>query len=339
MNDRRIVLTFDYELYLGRSGTVGRTLIEPTDKLLKLLHSMEAPACFFVDATYMLRMREEPRAAHDAACVDEQIAQIVAEGHRVELHVHPHWRDAVWAGNGRWDFPSYRFYSLGALEQDHAVDVMVSSAEVLTTAARAAQPDYALQAFRAGGWCAQPFVGIAAGMDALGLTIDSSVAPGLAAHTATHLFDYRLAPRRPWWRFDEDPLVPTTAGRFAELPVTSTRLLPTTRMLRRISGTLRPGEYRVFGDGEFVPEYTTLLTKFLPSRSLLTLEHTPPFVLRLLLRRAGEVVTMIAHPKSMSLVSLDSLRSLSSRGVRFVLPADIVNDNGVATASAGVSAR
>ena len=57
--DRTVVLTFDYEIYFARSGTAERCLIAPVDQLLRELDAVGASACFFVDATHMLRMREE----------------------------------------------------------------------------------------------------------------------------------------------------------------------------------------------------------------------------------------------------------------------------------------
>jgi hypothetical protein len=149
MTTRTLVLTFDYELYFGLSGTVGQCLIAPVAALLGELHAARARACYFVDATHLLRMLEEPRAADDAARVGEQIGRIVAAGHRVELHVHPQWLDAVWSGSGTWEFPAARRHSLADLTRERVVDLMVSGADALMLAARAAAPGYVLACFRA----------------------------------------------------------------------------------------------------------------------------------------------------------------------------------------------
>lgn len=325
---RIVVLTFDYELYFGRSGTVERCLIAPVDLLLRELAAVDARACFFVDASYMLRMREEARAADDAARIREQVGRIVAAGHRVELHVHPQWLDAAWSGDGMWDFTKHRSCVLQELGQERTVDLMVSGADALSEAARAAQREYALEAFRAPGLCAQPFDAIAAGMKALGLVIDSSVAPGWFRDTATHSFDYRRAPADACWRFDADPLVPSPAGRFVELPISCTVEWLGTKIPRRIDMIARPAEYEAFGDGTWMPTSTRLgarvRKKLLPSVSTVSLEGTPPSVLRSVLSHAHDVVTFVSHPKAMSPVSFESLRWLAARGVRFALPAEVV---------------
>lgn len=324
MSTRSVVLTFDYELYFGRSGTPARCLLEPTDALLAELDDLGAPGCFFVDAAYLLRLLEEPRAAEDARLVSEQLRRMVAGGHRIELQMHPHWVDAVWLGEGRWVFPTYRYYQLRALGHERAVDLVVSTTEAMAAVAREVDADYSVQAYRAGGFCAQPFDLIGEAMAAAGLTIDSSVAAGTVARTATHSFDYRNAPPHACWRFNSDPLTPVADGRFAEIPVSSARVGPLTRLRRRSEMLRDPESYERFGDGTHMPGYSTLLGKILPSQSLLAVESTSPDLLRSILARAADAVTLIGHPKSMSPVSLAALRALAEDGVRFMHLAELV---------------
>lgn len=334
MSARRVVLTFDYELYFGRSGTPRRCLLEPTDALLAELDDLDAPGCFFVDAAYLLRVLEEPRAVEDARLVTDQLQRVVAGGHRIELQMHPHWLDAVWLGDGRWVFPTYRYYQLRSLGRERAVDLVVATTEAMAQIAREVDPGYAVQAYRAGGFCAQPFQMIGEAMEAAGLTIDSSVAAGTVARTATHSFDYRDAPQRACWRFDTDPLTPAPGGRFAEVPVSSTRVGPLTRLRRRSEMLRNPGSYERFGDGTHMPGYSTLLGKILPSQTLLAVESTSPDLLRSILAGAADAVTLIGHPKSMSPVSLAALRALAEDGVRFMHLADLVAECADSTSSA-----
>jgi len=324
VSTRSVVLTFDYELFFGRSGTPRRCLLEPTDALLAELEELGAPACFFVDAVYLLRLLEEPRAAEDARLVTDQLQRMVAGGHRIELQMHPHWIDAVWLGEGSWVFPTYRYYQLRSLGRERAVDLVVAATEAVAQVARTVDLDYAVQAYRAGGFCAQPFEVIGEAMAAAGLTIDSSVAAGTVARTSTHSFDYRNAPRRACWRFDADPLTPVPGGRFAEVPVSSARVGPLTRLRRRSEMVRDAGSYERFGDGTHMPGYSTLLGKVLPSQTLLALESTSPALLRSILAGAADAVTLIGHPKSMSPVSLAALRALAEDGVRFMQLAELV---------------
>lgn len=315
---RTVVLTFDYEIFFVGPGTVERCLITPVDALLRVLDAIGVRACFFVDAPHLLRMNEEPGAAEDARRVNDQVGRIVAAGHSVELHVHPQWLDAAWQGNGTWGFSRYRSFVLGDLRREVVVDLMVSSADALTATARTASPGYVLQAFRAPGLCAQPFDSIAAGMDALGLTIDSSVAAGIMRDTELHSVDYRAAPREVCWRFNSDPIVPEPDGRFIELPITTTRVRPYTKVLCRLDRLLRPGAYRMFGDGTSMPARSPLWLRLLTATSPLSLEATSPAILRGALSGAGDLVTLVSHPKAMSPVSFEALRWLGMQDVRFL---------------------
>ena len=55
----QLLLTFDYELFLGgKSGTVNNCLIKPTDLILKLLKKNNLSSIFFVDTIYLYRLKE-----------------------------------------------------------------------------------------------------------------------------------------------------------------------------------------------------------------------------------------------------------------------------------------
>jgi len=322
---RSVVLTFDYEIFFVGPATVEHCLLKPVDALLRELEAAGAHACFFVDAAHLLRMNEEPRAAGDASRVNDQIARIVAAGHRVELHVHPQWLDAAWQAGGLWNFSQYRSCILGNLRREVAVDLLVSSGEALTAAASAASRGYALQAFRAPGLCAQPFESIAEGMDLLGIAIDSSVAAGLVRHTEFHSIDYRAAPRDTCWRFGSDPIVPQTTGRFIELPITMIPMRLGMKMHRRLDRLRRPAAYRGYGDGSCMPVPPARMLSMLRTTSaFLTLEDMSPAILGRALPGTGRLVTFISHPKVMSPVSLETLRWLGAQDVRFLTPSEAV---------------
>ncbi len=320
-----VVLTFDYELfYVG--GTVRRCMVQPVDALLAVLDEIGARAAFFVDAPALVWMEGEPRASADLASVADQIGRMVSAGHRVELHAHPQWLDAVWEGD-RWTFDPGRSHMLTDLEPGRSLEFLRSSSEALLRAVRAADPGYVLEAYRAAGLCAQPFDAVREGMLDLGLTIDSSVAPGMARSTDVHVFDYRDAPRGACWRFDDDSLRPVDRGRFAELPMTCWRTSFAAKVLRRLDRAGRPKAYEIFGDGTWLPSRPTHgappPSKVIP----ITLEMTPPSVLARALGSAGDIVTTVSHPKAMSEISLESLRWLAATGVRFALPAEVVAES------------
>lgn len=98
---KKAILSYDYELFFGDiSGTVLKTLIEPTNKILDKLDECGLKANFFVDYLMIkyLRLNTDMQSAKDVRMLENQVKDIVKRGHRVELHIHPHWVDAIYNG-------------------------------------------------------------------------------------------------------------------------------------------------------------------------------------------------------------------------------------------------
>src|ERR1700752_3016553 len=99
MESKKVLLTFDYELFLGKkSGSVENCLLLPTESILNILDKYKIPSVFFVDATYLLKLKElkdsYTNVASDYAKIVAQIRKMISGGHDVYLHLHPHWKDA-----------------------------------------------------------------------------------------------------------------------------------------------------------------------------------------------------------------------------------------------------
>ena len=94
---KKVILSFDYELFFGdKSGTVQKTLIEPTNAILDAMDSVGFKGNFFVDWQMLKYLNEEKteRTLADYHIIKEQLKYMVSRGHRIELHIHPHWVDA-----------------------------------------------------------------------------------------------------------------------------------------------------------------------------------------------------------------------------------------------------
>lgn len=77
---KRAILSFDYELFFGdKSGTVQRTLIEPTNIMLNVLDEVGAQATFFVDYLMLKFLEKEncKRTLADLKAIEEQLMDIV----------------------------------------------------------------------------------------------------------------------------------------------------------------------------------------------------------------------------------------------------------------------
>lgn len=78
-------------------------------------------------------------------------------GHRIELHIHPHWVNAVYNGDGTWNYDDYSHYSLYSFTEDEVTSMFKEGTELLNKIAHKVDPNYKVIAFRAGGWTVQPF--------------------------------------------------------------------------------------------------------------------------------------------------------------------------------------
>lgn len=161
MKKKKVIFSYDYELFFGiMSGTVQKTLIEPTNLLLDCMESVSARGNFFIDYLMFecLEKLSDERAKSDLKLMKEQVKDMVRRGHRIELHLHPHWIDAKYNGDGTWDYTDYTHYSLYSLDEDVRSRMFRDGTIYLTKLAREVDPDYTICAFRAGGWTIQPFV-------------------------------------------------------------------------------------------------------------------------------------------------------------------------------------
>ncbi len=306
-----ILLTFDYELFFGaRSGTPERCLFAPVGALLEVLDRHGAKACFFVDAGYLFRLREERPAAAEYRAVADHVAGLARQGHDVQLHIHPHWRDAVREGR-QWRAAGGRF-RLHDFPDDEIPEVVAGCADAVREVAGGG-----IFAFRAGGWCLQPFDRIREALRASGVWLDSTVYAGGFGASESHWYDFRGAPGMTAWRFSDDPLRSDTSGEFVEVPISSLRVGPAFFWRFAAAKKLLRGRHRAFGDG------TALLAGGRASVGRMLLRGSDAVVsvdgyrsslleraFRRHLRRfpgPGENFVVIGHPKALTPYSLEHL--------------------------------
>ena len=244
---RTLILSMDYELFFGRSGTVEKCLFIPCDALVAVARSAGVHGTFFIDAGMILRMEHyagsDRRLAKMVDQIRKHIAQLASLGHEIALHVHPHWEDSVWR-EGEWDFSGTR-YQLRDFSMKEVSDIFSSYSDCLAELS-GQQPT----AYRAGGFCIEPFNRALSPLSENGIYIDSSVVPGALLNDDSKGFDFRQAPDADWWFFDKSPNSPKSDGQFLELPITPHRL-PATYYWSRLINRMRHAQGSAsFGDGQ-----------------------------------------------------------------------------------------
>ena len=316
----RTLLTLDYEVFFGRStGTIARSVIEPTEALRAVARRHGAKLVFFVDAGFILRLRAEMRSAralaagHDALC--RQVESLAREGHEIQLHIHPHWEDSYWTGE-EWHIDVSR-YGLQSFSPAGIHDIVGRYTAVLRELAGPA----AAHAYRAGGWVLQPFDRIRNALLAHGVTIDSTVYAGGLSTSRVQPYDFRDAPAKSRWRFDTDPLVEAPHGPFVEVPIASRTLSPA--FFWRFAAVKRLGgaRHRAFGDGAALAmeggDLRRKLTR--PSVSVVSIDgYKASFLAEAARdwRAAGhQDFVVIGHPKALTPYSLGRLDEFLAGGV------------------------
>jgi hypothetical protein len=328
------LLGLDYELFLGRTtGSAQRCLIEPTRQIAEIAERHAARLTLFVDAAYVARLRAlAPRHAglqRDLRNVGEQLRSLVARGHDVQLHVHPQWENGTYDGE-KWILPDrpYRLQDFPEAELNERLSAYKSCLEDVA--------GVETFAFRAGGWCIQPFRPMRTALARNGLWLDSTVFAGGHSDEAGREFDFRGAPALDHWRFDEDPLRADPDGPFVEVPIGAIALSPSLFWRMSLLPRLNPGMHRTLGDGSAMASsigyYATRL--LLPSRSTVTVDGlkagTLPAADAHARRRRGWLNVM-GHPKALtpySLRALDAylagappLEPMTFRALEFLKPA------------------
>ena len=100
-----LVLSLDYELFFGKSGSVQRCLVDPCDALAVTAKETGLEITLFVDAGMILCMQREsassPAVSKMADQVRDHVTSLAAQGFEIALHVHPHWEESRWT-NGAW---------------------------------------------------------------------------------------------------------------------------------------------------------------------------------------------------------------------------------------------
>jgi hypothetical protein len=228
MRPKLVLLTFDYELFLGkRSGNVKDCLIEPTSKLLHLLNLHGFKGIFFVDTIYLCRLKEispeYKEADYDFHAISEQLRQIVDQGHYIFPHIHGHWLDGEYLPDkNEWSLQNNRFYHFASLPLEYQQQLFDDSINMLCSIAGNNRPGFKLDTYRAGGWSIQPFKFFDTNFKRHGIRNDFSVIPGKCLFSDAQGFDFRNAPQdKPIYRFNGDVCVEEEDGPYTEWTIST----------------------------------------------------------------------------------------------------------------------
>ncbi|MBB6733055.1 hypothetical protein [Cohnella zeiphila] len=315
---KKVLLTFDYEVYFRESGSFQQCIQKPVDELAKLMKEHRIVATFFVDILYYLRMLEREETRSDAESMKRQLQRLVRAGNRIEPHLHPHWLDAEFK-DGAWSFPHYERYRLQALGQEQIMSLFRQGCRELEQIAKEVRPDYRVMAYRAGGWCIQPFDKLKKAFAECHILVDSSVAPRMRGMSDVHYFDFTGVPDRSHYSFDSDPTQWNRKGHLTEIPISTYRRTSLFKIKRKIVNRFYRDELLPYGDGSGIPLKEDFRKKWLSTYEMITLERMfPKDLIEIVGKTPQDAVNIISHPKGMSRMSMRCIQELASQDHHFL---------------------
>ena len=213
----KVLVTLDYELFNGKEGgTVTNCLINPMDAFLSTIDKHNVKITVFVDACFLLRLKELKEDDHnikgDWEKVTENLRQLAETGHSIQLHLHPQWLKAK-AIDGRW-YSDLSLYKLSDLTEAESLELFKKGCTIIEEVT-GIKP----VAFRAGDYCAQTFKGLPQALRENGIIIDSSVLRGKSSKNEREWFDYSKIPDEYFYKFNNSVDVKDEEGIFLEISI------------------------------------------------------------------------------------------------------------------------
>jgi hypothetical protein len=309
---KNIYLTFDYELFFGEdSGSLENSILKPTNLLLDTLKECNAPATFYIDTIYIEKLLEY-NLLDKYELVKLQIQRMIKEGHRVELHLHPHWYDAIYIPKTkRWKFPTYEHYRLHSYNEKEIEHIFDKSVDLLYKIVHEVDSDYKFYSYRAGGWCIQPFDKIKPSLEKHGIFVDSSVVPGFVSSSEAHFFDFLNHETFARYKFNDKLEENLQSGIFTEFPASVIKLNFFEKICNKLFMYFEDSKIIGDGIGIAINKKEVFFNKFRTSSVILSLENISKYMLLYCIKKNyNKDIVIVSHPKYLANFSYKSISYL-----------------------------
>jgi hypothetical protein len=305
-----IYITLDYEIYFGENhGTVEKCIIYPTSELIRIAEKNNVRFSFFVDCGFILKLDEYRKKyselEKDYKAITDQVKYLSSTGHDIQLHIHPHWEDSYYDGE-RWIIDVKR-YKLVDFNEAEIADIVYRYKKVLSDLT-----GKTIFAFRAGGWCLQPFDKLKKSFQENNIWLDSSVFRNGYYSSENYYYDFRIAPNKDIYKFEDDPATENQNGFFTELPISAIKNSPLFFWKLFLLGRKNPYLHKPLGDGRAMAapgQRKKLLTKY--TNNTVSIDgynaHLLQKGLKGLQKNKKENMVVIGHPKALSRYSIQKL--------------------------------
>ena len=314
MKNKKIVITFDYELFLFESGNIYNCIIQPVLRILKKLEECDIKAIFFIDSLFIYKLKKL-NLNDDYKAIKENIHHILKNGHQVELHLHTHWADAIYDyKNEVWNLSNYTKYSFVNLNDSDQKKYFDLAYSTLKNICEEYNKDYKISCFRAGGLCIQPFEIFIKFLKKYKIKYECSVAPNMKSNSKLQKYDFTKYINKEPYFFKLDPITKTQLGKFIECPINYYEINFFDKLFGKITAINKTTS--IFGNGKGqspIKEKKSLLHMFHSDKYFFSLDepHNSTVLIKKIKASNEKVITLICHPKLMSERSIYTLSNLA----------------------------
>jgi hypothetical protein len=187
-------LTDDWELRGNGAGDIEEIQFRPMRELVRIYNRHGVRSTFNAEVMQQLTFRKFEREFSElrplADSWDAHVVDAYRQGHDIQLHLHPQWTKAEYAG-GRWKLSGD--WSILNYDEETAFSLLSTGKEYLENLLRPVNPDYRALSFRAGSSIIAPSPFILSTLARLGIRLDMSIVGGMYHDTRNVQIDYRQA--------------------------------------------------------------------------------------------------------------------------------------------------
>lgn len=181
----------DWELSGNGSGDVRELQFRPMRELVKIFNAHGVHGSFNAEVMQQLTFRKFEVAHPELKALadewDASVQETFRQGHDIQLHIHPQWKDAEYA-DGEWHLTAD--WSILNYEAEEAYWMMTAGKEYLENLLRPIDSNYRSLSFRSGSWCIAPSPHMLDLLVRLGIIFDMSIVGGVRYETRNINLDY-----------------------------------------------------------------------------------------------------------------------------------------------------
>jgi hypothetical protein len=187
-----VALTHDWELRGNGSGDIEEIQFRPLRRLLEIYKNAGVKTTFMPDLMQQLTFRSGERQHAELKALadkwDDCVREAFQQGHDIQLHLHPQWREAKYQ-DGSWRLTSD--WSILNYEAEQAFEMLKSGKQYLEELLQPLDSSFRCVAFRAGALAVAPSNHLLTSLIKLGIELDVSLAGGMFFETPDIRLDFR----------------------------------------------------------------------------------------------------------------------------------------------------